>query len=270
MPADVQVKTSEREALLGSQPAASEGHGGGSLAAMAAIMQRELASLFYSPIAYVVGFIFLMLTGYYFVSETLIPGNEASMRFLFEKMAAVLVFALPLLTMRSIADEFSSGAIETMMTAPVSDMSVVMGKFMGALLFYLALLATTLPHLVLLGSYAPDVVGSAVFSGYLGMVLLGAMFIAIGIFASSCTRHQLLAATIATAILAVLSFVVDYGAEYCSKMWQRSVCAYLNIFGHFGDFSKGIIDSKSVVFFISGTVFFLFLATKVMESRRWR
>jgi ABC-2 type transport system permease protein len=270
MSADIQAKASEVAVAGAPEQAVSAGQGGGTLNAILAITQRELSSLFYSPIAYVVGFIFLLLTGYFFVSETLIPGNEASMRFLFEKMAGVLVFALPLLTMRSIADEFSSGAIETLMTAPVSDLSVIMGKFVGSLLFYFGLLATTIPHLLLLGHYAPDMVGSTVLTGYLGMVLLGAMFIAIGIFASSCTRHQLLAATIATAILAVFTFVVDYGAEFARKMWERDVCAYLNIFGHFDDFSKGILDSKSIIFFVSGTVFFLFLATKVMESRRWR
>jgi ABC-2 type transport system permease protein len=270
MSADVQVKA-PHVALAGEpEQAVSAGHGGGTLNAIGVITQRELSSLFYSPIAYVVGFIFLLLTGYFFVSETLIPGNEASMRFLFEKMAGVLVFALPLLTMRSIADEFSSGAIETLMTAPVSDLSVVVGKFLGSLLFFFGLLATTIPHLILLGRYAPDVAGSSILTGYVGMALLGALFISIGIFASSCTRHQLLAAVIAIAILAVFTFVVDYGAEYARQTWQRSVCAYLNIFGHFSDFSKGILDSKSIIFFLSGTVFFLFLATKVMESRRWR
>jgi ABC-2 type transport system permease protein len=273
MPADVKVKGSGAGgAAAAGAPGqvVSAGHGGGTLTAVTAITQREMSSLFFSPIAYVVGFIFLLLTGWFFVSETLIPGNEASMRFLFEKMASVLVFALPLLTMRSIADEFSSGAIETLMTAPVSDLSVVLGKFVGAVSFYVVLLAATIPHLLLLNHFAPDLVGSTVFTGYLGMLLLGGLFISIGIFASSCTRHQLLAATIATAILAVMTFVVDYGAEYATRQGERLVCAYLNIFGHFSDFSKGIIDTKSIVFFVSGTVFFLFLATKVMESRRWR
>jgi ABC-2 type transport system permease protein len=270
MSADIEVKPSGMAVAEVPMQASSAGHGGSALGAILAITQRELSSLFYSPIAYVVGFIFLLLTGYFFVSETLISGNEASMRFLLAKMAGVLVFALPLLTMRSIADEFSSGAIETLMTAPVSDLSVVMGKFLGSLVFYLGLLAATIPHLFLLSRYAPDLVGSTVFTGYLGMLLLGGLFISIGIFASSCTRHQLLAATIATAILAVLTFVVDYGAEYALKVWQRNVCAYMNIFGHFDEFTKGTLDSKSIIFFVSGTVFFLFLATKVMESRRWR
>ncbi len=259
------VGAAERAGLQAGAPT----RGCGTATAVLAITQRELVSLFYSPIAYVVGFIFLLLTGYFFMTDTLVPGNEAGMRTLLERMAGVLVFALPLLTMRSVADEFASGAIETLMTAPVSDASVVIGKFLGSLVFFIALLATTLFHLAVIAVYG-DPVATVVVSGYAGMILLGALFASIGIFASSCTRHQLLAATIAIAILAVLTFVVDYGAQYAGQPWQRAVCAYVNIFGHFSDFAKGIVDSKSVIFFLSGTAFFLFLATKVMESRRWR
>jgi len=245
------------------------GHGGGSKTAMLAITQRELAALFFSPIAYVVGSIFLALTGMFFVYETLVPGDEASLRGLFERMAGILVFALPMLTMRSIADDYANGTIETLMTAPVTDASVVLGKFFGSMVFYVLLLMTTLLHVILLTGYA-DPVGSVIVSGYVGMVLLGGLFIAVGIFASSCTKHQLLAAMLAIAILAALTFLVDYGAEYAQYAWQRQVCAYINIFWHFADFGKGVIDSKSVIFFLSGITFFLFLATKVMESRRWR
>jgi ABC-2 type transport system permease protein len=174
-----------------------------------------------------------------------------------------------MLTMRSIADDYANGTIETLMTAPVTDASVVLGKFFGSLVLYVILLATTVLHVVLLAGHSAPV-GSVVLIGYLGMVLLGGLFIAVGIFASSCTRHQLLAAMIAIAILAVFTFLVDYGAEYAGDAWQRQVCANVNIFWHFADFGKGIMDSKSVIFFLSGIVFFLFLATKVMESRRWR
>jgi len=274
MSADRQVKRTPPEGVSASERSqlgqSFAGRGNPSIvSATVAITQRELSSLFFSPIAYVVGFIFLLLTGYFFVTETLVPGNEASIRPLLERMAAVLVFALPLLTMRSIAEEFAGGSIETLMTAPVSDLAVVLGKFLGSLLFYLVLLAATALHLVLMVSFS-DPIGSVIFGGYLGMILLGALFVSIGIFASSCTRHQLLAALIAIAILAVLTFVVDYGAEYASEAWQRSFCAYLNILWNFSDFAKGILDSRSVVFFLSGTAFFLFLAVKVMESRRWR
>jgi len=243
--------------------------GGGSAAAIRAIAQRELSSLFYYPIAYVVGCLFLVCTGVYFVEESLVPGNEASMRSLFEWMAFLLVLALPLLTMRSIAEELATDTIETLLTAPVTDTSVILGKFFGTLLFYLALLGATLPHVILMAVYA-DPIGTVVVGGYLGLILLGSLFIAVGLFASCCTRHQLLAALIAVAVLALFTFGADKGAEVLGKAWLRSVCSYVNVFGHFSDFSKGMIDTKSVVFFVSGTAFFLFLATKVLESRRWR
>lgn len=275
MAVETQVTSPPREGVTAKErsqlePAATTG--GGSVTAMTAIMERELSSLFFSPIAYVVGFIFLLLTGYFFMTETLVPGNEASMRTLLERMAGLLVFALPLLTMRSIADEFSSGSIETLLTAPVTDWAVTLGKFLGSFLFYAALLATTLLHIILMTRYA-DPVGSVVFAGYLGMAMLGAFFIAVGIFASSCTRHQLLAATLAVAILTLFTFAADYGSQYAPVRgaidWRR-VCAYLDVFNHFGDFAKGSISLSSVIFFASGTAMFLFLATKVLESRRWR
>jgi ABC-2 type transport system permease protein len=106
--------------------------------------------------------------------------------------------------------------------------------------------------------------------GYLGMLLLGALFIAVGIFASSCTRHQLLSAIIAITILGVFTFGADRLAERGGSLRLRTLGSYSNILGHFSDFSKGILDSGSIIFLVSGTVFFLFLATKVLESRRWR
>jgi len=256
----------ERSQLSGGRDANG---GSGDFSALMALAQRELMSMFFSPIAYVVGFVFLFWTGNAFVTQTLVTGNEASLRILFEQMAGVLVFALPLLTMRSIADELSSNTIETLMTAPVKDSSVILGKFVGTLIFFMALLATTILFVVLIESFA-DPIGSVIVVGYLGMILLGALFIAIGLFASCCTRHQLLAAIIAIAILAIFTFVADYGAEYAAENWQRQVCSYANILYHFSDFSKGIIGTRSLIFFITGTGFFLFLATKVLESRRWR
>lgn len=267
------VGSKELAGLIGKQ---DEVHSGGSMAAILALTQRELASLFFSPIAYIVGAVFLGLAGYAFVGKTLIPGTEASMRSLLEWMAGGLVFALPLLTMRSIADEFSSGAIETLMTAPVTDTAVVLGKFLGSFLFFLGLLAATTLHLVLMIKYA-DPVGAVVFAGYFGMALLGAFFIAVGIFASSCTRHQLLAATLGIAILCLFTFAAHQGSLLLSKValgsWEidlRKVSSYVNAYGHFSDFAKGSIDLASVVFFLTGTALFLFLAVKVLESRRWR
>lgn len=270
MSAEVKTLQASGEAACAMGRDVSLGHGGGVVKTTAAITERELSSLFYSPVAYLIGFMFLFLTAILFRKWTLVPGNEASMRSLFELLAYVLIFALPLLTMGSVAQEFAGGSIETLMTAPVSDVSVVLGKFLGSFVIYLALLAATLLHLFLLWQYSPEMSGAVVFSGYLGMVLLGSLFIAIGIFFSSCTKHQILAAAGAVATLGAMTYFADLGAEYLSQAWMRNLCAYVNVMGHLSDFTKGILDTKSIVFFVSGTVFFLFLATKVMESRRWR
>lgn len=233
-----------------------------------ALTQRELAANFLSPVAYVVAALFLIASGHLFMSNTLIEGGEASMRFMLESMAWLLVFAIPMLTMRVLADEYATGTIETLMTAPVTDVEVVIGKFLGVLIFYLALLATTVAHVVLLFNYGADEIGVVMY-GYLGMVLLGGMYVAVGLFASSLTRYQLVAALIGMGILAVFTVLVDALASWQGGQW-RVVLSYINVFHHFKDFSRGILDTKSVVFFLSNTVFFLFLAVKVMESRRWR
>ncbi len=232
------------------------------------LTQRELAASFFSPIAYVVGCVFLLFTGYYFVTQVLVPGNEASMRPLFAAMTGILVFAVPLLTMRLVSEELSSGTIETLMTAPVTDAEVILGKFFGVLSLYAALLATTIPHLLILLSLSRPHLGVILF-GYVGMLLIGALYIAVGLFASCCTRHQLLAAIIAMAILAVFTFLVDYFADFAGAT-LRGILMYVNVPAHFDEFTKGILDTRSLVFFASTTAFFLFLATKVLESKRWR
>ncbi len=235
---------------------------------VAALTQRELATNFLSPVAYVVAAVFLVATGHLFMGSTLVEGEEASLRSMLDSMAWLLVFALPLLTMRVLSDEFASGTIETLMTAPVTDVEVVIGKFLGVYVMYLGLLATTLVHVVLLSAYGATDAGVLIL-GYLGMILLGAFYVAVGVFASALTRHQLVAAIVGILILAVLTLVVDALAGWYSGSW-RSVLAYVNVLHHFQDFSKGIFDTKSLFFFLSGTAFFLFLAVKALESRRWR
>ncbi len=235
---------------------------------VAALTQRELAASFLSPVAYIVAAVFLVATGYLFMTHTLVEGEEAAIRPLLDGMAWLLVFALPLLTMRVLADEYASGTIEALMTAPVTDVEVVVGKFLGVLVFYVALLAATVVHVAVLAAYGELDTGVVLY-GYFGMILLGALYVAVGVFASSLTRHQLIAAIIGMGLLSLFTLVVDAFAGWQGGTW-RVVLGYVNILRHFGDFSKGIVDTKSIVFFLSGTAFFLFLATKVLESRRWR
>lgn len=235
---------------------------------IAALTQRELSANFLSPVAYIVAAVFLVAVGHLFMSNTLVEGGEASMRFLLNSMAWILIFAVPLLTMRLLADEFASGTIESLMTAPVTDIEVIIGKFLGVMIFYVVLLLTTLVHIALLFRFGGNDVGLVLY-GYLGMILLGALYIAVGVFASSLTQHQLLAALIGMGLLAGFTVLVDGFAAWQGGQW-RVVLSYVNILHHFEDFSKGIFDTKAVMFFISTTAFFLFLTVKVLESRRWR
>ncbi len=235
---------------------------------VAALTQRELVASFLSPVAYIVTAVFLVATGYLFMDQVLVEGGEAAVRPLFDSMARLLVFAIPLLSMWVLSEEFATGRIETLMTAPVTDAEVICGKFLGVFLFYAGLLATTLVHVILLSIYgALDV--PVVLCGYLGMLLLGCFYVAVGVFASALTRYQLVAAIIGIGVLSVFTLVVDALAGWAGGTW-RLVLGYVNVLHHFEDFSKGIFDTRSVVFLASGTLFFLFLAVKVLESRRWR
>lgn len=232
------------------------------------LTQRELAATFLSPVAYIVAALFLVTSGHFFLSQTLVAGREASLRAMFESMAGILVFAVPLLTMRALAEEFATGTIETLMTAPVTDVEVILGKFLGLLLFYVALLLTTLLHVLLVTVYGGSQ-PAVVLLAYIGMLLLGAMFIAVGLFASALTRYQLLAALGGMAILSLLTFVVDQLARWGGGT-IRLVLGYVNVMGNFESFSKGFLDTRAIVFFVSMTLLFLFLSVKVLESRRWR
>ena len=232
-----------------------------------ALTWREINSAFFSPLAYVVLTLFLFFSGFFFylIAES---SREASMAGTIGIISFLFLVATPFLTMRLLSEEYRSGTIETLMTAPVTDLEVILGKFLGVFIFYVALLAATLVYVLLLFAYgAPDL--GVILSGYLGMLLLGALYVAVGVFASSLTRHQLVAAIVGIGLLSLFTLVIDAFAAWRGGTW-RTVLGYMNILRQFGDFSKGMLDTKSIVFFITGTVFALFLAVKVVESRRWR
>ena len=174
----------------------------------AVIGRRELTSYFYSPIAYVTMTIFIALCGFIFWSD-FEPGRPASMRNLFEWSVWLLVFAAPVVCMGSIAQEWTAGTIETLMTAPISDTDVVLGKFFGALVFLLLLPLPTILYVIPLWHYSkfghPDL--GPILSGYIGIILTAALFVAVGLFCSSMTRNQVVAAVTASAILFVLTIM---------------------------------------------------------------
>ncbi len=229
---------------------------------------KELSGLFYSPMAYVIGALFLLASGLWFFHKIFIPGQEASLRPLFEAMAYIMVFAVPVLTMRLISDELRSGTVETLMTAPVTDTQVILGKFLGVLVFYLVLLVLTGVFWALIAVFGQADAGVAAM-GYLGMVLLGATFLAVGIFTSSLTRYQLLAAIVGIAILAVFGILMRVMVAHTPQPWSH-LAARLNVMSYFEDFSRGVFDTRGLIYFLSITALFLFLSVKTLESRQWR
>ena len=233
------------------------------------LTQRELSVFFYSPIAYVVITVFLVVTGVFFISDNFLPGAEASLRITFGNyLPVILVFVVPMLTMRLLSEEFRGGTIETLMTAPVSEADVVLGKFCGTLVFYLVMLATTLLHVILVAAYGPLDVG-LVLCTYVGLILLGALYISVGLFFSACTRNQVIAVVCSFVLLAVLTFLANYLARE-QEGNLRVVLQHLSIMTHFQDFARGLFDINHLIFFLSTTALFLFGSVKVLESRRWR
>lgn len=232
------------------------------------IARRELSSYFFSPIAYVAMFVFLLASGWLFQRDFQ-PGQPAAMRTIFEWMIWLLIIVVPLLCMGLIAQEWATGTIETMMTAPVEETDMVLGKFLGSFGFFAVLLAPTLIYVLVLMIYGPPDLGPII-SGYLGILLVGAMFTSVGLFCSSLTRSQVVAAVSTAAILVVLTIVPWWAASSpnLSSFWRA--VTNQGVINRYTDFSKGVIGTGNVVFFLAATVAFLFLTVKVLESRRWK
>lgn len=230
--------------------------------------QRELAAQFFSPIAYVVLAVFLVVSGIFFVMTTFTPGGEASVRALFVNLPLILVFILPMLTMRLLSEEFRNGTIETLMTAPINDAEVIVGKFFGALLFFCIMLAATLVYPILVSAYGGLDAGLTT-SAYLGILLVGALYIAVGVFFSACTHNQVIAVLCSFVFLAIMTFLADALARN-QEGTTRVLLQHLSIVAHYKDFARGLLDTNHLVYFLTSTVLFLFLAVKVLEFRRWR
>lgn len=230
------------------------------------IAKREIGAFFVSPIAYVVGAALLFMTGLFFVF-TVVIGNVATLAQVFEVTSIVLLFLAPILTMRLLSEEARSGTLELLLTAPVRDWEVVLGKFVAAFLFSIAMLVPTLYYLFLLTRYgSPDI--PVTLSGYLGIFLLSAMLISLGTLTSAMSANQIVAAVLGVAL--TLTFWLTGGLATVLGGPLGTVLEYLSVQEHFRDFVLGLITSTNIVYFLSVTATALFLATRVLEVRRWR
>lgn len=250
------------------------------------IARREWQSYFASPIAPVMLGLFALLFGWmfysflrFFAEQSLrmtqfgmagpqaLNVNEMMIRPLLLQAGIVVLFFLPMLTMRSFAEEKRSGTIELLLTSPLTDWEIVLGKFFGALSLYVVMLAVSALNFIWLFVYGnPEVL--PVLSGYLGLLLMGASFLALGLFISNLTRNQLVAAALTFSALLMLLLVNWVGEAAGPTM--RAVISALAVFQHFEDFTRGVIDTRHVVYYLSFIGFGLFLAARSVDADRWR
>ncbi len=231
-----------------------------------AIAERELKSFFASTVAWIIAAAFAAISGFLF-SVILLNSNEASLRFLISNLSVVFLFIAPFLTMRLLAEENRLGTIELLLTNPVRDIEVVLGKFLGVMAFILVMLALTLYFPLLLFIFGTPDPGPIV-TGYLGVILQAAAFAAIGLAISSTTENQIVAAFVAFAINLTLWLSESISTFLGQPL--SDVARYLSITSHFQDFSRGVIDSSHVIFFLSVVAAALFLTYLSLQSRRWR
>ena len=229
------------------------------------IAKRELAALFVSPIAYVVGAAFLFITSLFFFFTIALAGL-ATLSEVFNVIGIILLFVAPILTMRLLSEEARLGTLELLLTSPVRDWEVIIGKFLAVFLFFVAMLGPTLYYLWLLTQYGnPNL--PITFSGYLGVILLGAMLISLGTLTSAMSANQIIAAVLGVAIS--LAFWLAGGLGSIIGGPLGDILTYLSIQEHFTDFLLGLITTTNLVYFLSTTLAALFLATRVLEVRRW-
>lgn len=232
-----------------------------------AIAWKEGKLYFSTPAAYIVGAMFLVLTGIFFVDAVTLPFAEASVRTLVSRSSFLLIFLSPLLTMRLLAEEQKLGTLELLLTAPVRDWEVVMGKYIASFVMMVSMLALTSYYVVLLYWFgSPD--SGPMFSAFLGLILYGAAALAVGLMASSLSGNQIVAAVVGIAVLLTLSFVDQIGNIVSGVAAQ--VLDGLSMNAHFLDFTRGIVDFSHVGYYLSITAVFLFMAVRSLETRRWR
>ena len=232
-----------------------------------AVAWKEIVIYFSSPTAYIVGLIFLALTGFFFSRDLGNPFPEATLAPFFQGAVIIFILLAPALTMRLIAEEQKLGTIELLLTSPVRDWEVVIGKYIASLTFLLVLVALSFFYAILLFVFAsPD--PGPIWAGYLGLVLYGAASLSVVAVASNHTSNQIVAAVVAMGILLALFFAdLAFGAV---GGLAGEIIGQMGLKSHFDDFERGVVDTKHIVYFLSVTAFFLFLSVRALESRRWR
>ncbi len=241
------------------------------------LWRREMAAYFLSPIAYVVVMFFLFVMGYSFWLLTNVLSQGAfGVTVMGELFGSIffwlsLLIVVPVTTMRLFAEEKRSGTIETLMTAPVSDSSVVLAKYAGALGFFMVMWSPTIAYVFILRWFDPmmTIDYGPILTSYIGVFFVGSFYLSIGLFSSSLTRNQIVAAIMCFALICV-AFVSGFMPYISRSETVRDVGSYFSSVMHMLDFSRGVVDSRAIIFYLSGTALMLFATIKILESRKWK
>ena len=248
-----------------------------------AIANKELRSYFSSPMAYIIIGFFALPFGVFFylyldafVRQSLqmagmgggsMNVNQQVIRYVLQNASVIILFIMPMITMRTYSEEKRSGTIELLLTSPVTDVEIILGKFFGALGLYIAMLLVTLLYIAILFVYGnPE--WRPLVACYLGLLLMGGAFLSLGLLISSTTNNQIVAGIISFIVFLML-WIIGWFADSAGPV-MGAVTRYLSITEHFDDFSKGIIDTKHVLYYLSLITFGLFLTAKSVDTERWR
>ena len=234
---------------------------------MGAIFRRELKAYFTSPIAYIFIAVFYLYTSMLFVNYNAYYGTT-DMSTVFTGAFSIMMILLPLLTMRLFTEEKRQRTDQCLLTAPVNLFSIVMGKFLAAVCVYLAAMAIYVLFVIVLVALAGSVAWATVIGTFIALLLLGSSFIAIGVFVSALTENQIVAAVLSFAIITVF-YLIDMLAGVVNIEWLRTVMSALGFYTRYYEFSTGILNVPSLIFFLSTIFIFNFLTVRVLERRRW-
>ncbi len=229
------------------------------------IYRKEFKSFFYSPVAYIVMIVFISITGWFFTKDLFVVGL-VTMRGVFDLLPLMLMFFIPAMTMRTFSDEKKSGTLELLLTKPVSDLDIVVGKFLAVLAFTGITLVPTLVYMITLAFLGPLSI-STVLTSYLALLLMSSMFISIGIFCSSLTEYQVVAFIVGFFIL--LPFILLNRVLVFLPASLASLFEYISADFHYQNIAKGVLDTRSIIYFISGTAVFIVLTLTSLAKRKW-
>jgi ABC-2 type transport system permease protein len=247
------------------------------MSGLLATLDRELRAYFLSPLGWAVMTLVLLSNGGHFwilvafLADPRSGGSATPLQYFFGQTIffwLVLIVVATILTMRLLAEERKTGTIEVLMTAPVTEAQVVLGKFLAALIFYVALWLPSLVYGLIIGLYS-EVDWGPVAAGYVGVLGIGMVFLAVGLFCSSLFKSQIVAA-MATFFGLMVLWVAGILEGLFENEALKQAAGYMNLWQHMEDFSRGIVDSRRLIYYLSVTALFLFLSTRALAARKWR